>query len=44
MKLREALKAPQLLKTSTQNAVVISCIALIVAGIALIMVAHKGGN
>jgi hypothetical protein len=42
MNLRSALKAPQALASATQNATIISIIALIVAGIALIAAVHKG--
>lgn len=42
MKLRQALEAPKQLVTATQNATVISVIALILAGIAVLMAAHHG--
>lgn len=41
MNLRKTLEAPKKLVEATQNATVLSVIALIVAGIALMMAAHK---
>jgi type IV secretory pathway VirB2 component (pilin) len=47
MNLRKALEAPKQLVTATQNATTLAVIALIVAGIALIVASHRvsrGGN
>jgi hypothetical protein len=40
MNLRKTLEAPKQIITATQNATVISVIALILAGIAVLMAAH----
>lgn len=42
LNLRKALDAPKQLVTATQNATVISIIALIVAAVAILMSAHHG--
>ena len=41
MNLREALKAPKQLANATQNATIISILALIVAAVALIAATHR---
>jgi hypothetical protein len=41
--IKEALKAPKQLAVATQNATIISIIALLVAGIALLAATHHKG-